>query len=438
MKKTIQYIGMAALCLFLSSVADAQTQALKVGDRVPDVTINNILNYKSQSAKLSDFKGKLLVLDFWASWCSPCIAMIPKMDSLQKQFEGSVQFLPVTYQTAREVEAFRARLKKKGTGKSALPEVVQDKTLHDLFPHTVLPHYVWIDGGGIVQAITGFEVVNETNINKFLRGSATILATKKDTSISYDREKLLLVGNNGGDGSKLLFHSLLSSYTPGLSGGYSIRAGSEYTGKRITARNQSLSSLYRLAFGASGFYAGKNRLLLEVKDPLPLESMLAGTAYRQWMEQGNAFCYEIQVPPTMSALANTMMQADLDRLFPRYEANIEKRVRDCLVLIRTSDETKIASSGGLVQGRFDPFGFTLKNNFLGVLIDQLNVMYLQKSPLPVIDGTGLTARIDLAITAPMGNIVAMNQELEKYHLKFVEQEREIDMIILRDRIQNDK
>ncbi|MGB4400563.1 MAG: TlpA disulfide reductase family protein, partial [Daejeonella sp.] len=96
MKKTIQTIAMATLCLFLSNTALAQTAALKIGDKVPDVTINNISNYKSTSAKLSDFKGKLLILDFWATWCAPCIAMIPKMDSLEKAFEGKVAFLSVT------------------------------------------------------------------------------------------------------------------------------------------------------------------------------------------------------------------------------------------------------------------------------------------------------------------------------------------------------
>ena len=40
MKKTIQTIVLAALCLFLSSAARAQTAALKIGDKVPDMTIN--------------------------------------------------------------------------------------------------------------------------------------------------------------------------------------------------------------------------------------------------------------------------------------------------------------------------------------------------------------------------------------------------------------
>lgn len=125
------------------SVADYKP--LQVGDTVPDVR-----NYKSKSASLSDFKDKLLILDFWATWCSPCVYMIPRMDSLQKQFEGKVQFLAVTAESEKTVAAFRAKYEKRKGKRIAHPEVVSDTVLRTLFNHTALPHYVWIDprGGG--------------------------------------------------------------------------------------------------------------------------------------------------------------------------------------------------------------------------------------------------------------------------------------------------
>lgn len=45
---------------------------LTIGDTLPDVEINNIVNYKAKSVKASDFKGKLLILDFWAT-CVPLV-----------------------------------------------------------------------------------------------------------------------------------------------------------------------------------------------------------------------------------------------------------------------------------------------------------------------------------------------------------------------------
>jgi len=41
-----------------------------------------------QSVKLSDYKGKVVLLDFWATWCPPCREMVPHSKELAKRFEG--------------------------------------------------------------------------------------------------------------------------------------------------------------------------------------------------------------------------------------------------------------------------------------------------------------------------------------------------------------
>ena len=57
-----------------------EIKPLKIGDKVPDIEFKNIINYKSKTARLSDFKGKLVILDFWGTWCTSCIAAFPKME----------------------------------------------------------------------------------------------------------------------------------------------------------------------------------------------------------------------------------------------------------------------------------------------------------------------------------------------------------------------
>ncbi len=50
------------------------------GELAHDFSIN-------ENLKLSDFKGKYVLLDFWGSWCGPCMADVPKLKALHQQFD---------------------------------------------------------------------------------------------------------------------------------------------------------------------------------------------------------------------------------------------------------------------------------------------------------------------------------------------------------------
>jgi thiol-disulfide isomerase/thioredoxin len=56
-----------------------------VGKAIPDI---KGVNVDGRSLKLSDYSGKVVFLDFWATWCPPCMVMVPHERSLLKQMEG--------------------------------------------------------------------------------------------------------------------------------------------------------------------------------------------------------------------------------------------------------------------------------------------------------------------------------------------------------------
>jgi thiol-disulfide isomerase/thioredoxin len=63
-------------------------------------TLKNIDN---AGVKLSEFKGKVIVLNFWATWCVPCKAEIPEFVELQERYRDSgVQFLGVSVDDTRK------------------------------------------------------------------------------------------------------------------------------------------------------------------------------------------------------------------------------------------------------------------------------------------------------------------------------------------------
>jgi thiol-disulfide isomerase/thioredoxin len=71
------------------------------------------MSFKTDNStiKLSDYKGKVIYLDFWASWCIPCRKSFPWMNELQKRY-GSKGFKVIAVNLDQEQDKARAFLQK--------------------------------------------------------------------------------------------------------------------------------------------------------------------------------------------------------------------------------------------------------------------------------------------------------------------------------------
>jgi len=79
--------------------------ALKVGDTLPDLASFQL------DGKLPDaLKGKVVIVDFWASWCVPCAKSFPVLDELQKKYGDKLVVLAVNVdEKAANMEKFLAK-----------------------------------------------------------------------------------------------------------------------------------------------------------------------------------------------------------------------------------------------------------------------------------------------------------------------------------------
>ncbi|MCB0391655.1 MAG: TlpA family protein disulfide reductase [Bdellovibrionales bacterium] len=66
---------------------------------VPDFELNDI---KGKTIKLSDFKNKIVIVNFWASWCDPCVEEFPSLLKLLNDFKGEIVLLAISADHSEE------------------------------------------------------------------------------------------------------------------------------------------------------------------------------------------------------------------------------------------------------------------------------------------------------------------------------------------------
>lgn len=407
---------------------------ITVGDSCPDFEMKHILNYTKPNAKISDFRGKVLLLDFWATWCSPCVASFPKIEALQKEYEGKVQILPVTFQDAKTVASFFDNMKKVQQA-SPPPSVVDDSVLNDHFKPAYIPHYVWIDKEGIIRAITGASEVTAENIQTLVNGQTLTLAIKKDSKKDIDPMQPVFSGEQQisiGD-SDVICHSLVTKYNDALFSFITV------TDNRITAVNQSIKQLFTLAYGEfKPEYITDSKVVLEIKDTGSIYKYTFGWSndnnkFNEWKWQ-NLYNYELIVPPGMQKDKFKIMRQDLERNFD-LNAKIEKKNAKCFVLMRTSNENKLKSVSTSQVFERNKFYLHITRQPIKAFLAAL-VLDMQTS-LPLVDETNYTGDVDIELNADLSDINQVNKALKKYDLRFTETERAIDFIIITQKEKNE-
>lgn len=98
-------------CLLTASligepVVSAAEKALMIGDAPPRVTLPDLKG--SLTTIPDDLKGKVVIIRFWADWCSSCAEEMPALESLYKELKGKGLFIVAVNvgQTKEKVEAF--------------------------------------------------------------------------------------------------------------------------------------------------------------------------------------------------------------------------------------------------------------------------------------------------------------------------------------------
>lgn len=424
----IKIYGKALLCLYFGiflSVHAVKAQTLKVGERIPpelwDLPLQMVNHPEGEETlTLGRYRDKLIILDFWATWCSPCVKSIIKLDTLRKEFEEHLEVIPVTYEAPENVAPFLLKRR------LSLLSVVNNRELKEYFPHQVIPHQVWIRRGKVL-AITGSAYSSAENIRRLLDDQQVKMMMKEEDR-NFDPESLLILEPG-------------TRYASGLKGQVNKGEKSEFSIKLngIVMTNATAEMLFRRAFIQEyPFIQARNRIIYEVPDSTlyklrsPVVSELRtfeeDSLHREWLRKYTCTYYNSYAEPRSRRELLRKMQEDIASYFQTaygVEVRIEKRKIPCYVLRKTGDIPPVSEA---IPGK--EYRYILQDKSLKIFADGLAAI-TDNQPFPVTDETGYTGNVTLRLTSAPDDIFSLQKELPLYGLELTREIRETEMLVFK-------
>ena len=132
--------------LLLGMAVSCQAQA--VGSTPPDFSATDI---SGQAVKLSDLKGQVVLLDFWATWCPPCRVEVPNLLDIFRKFKDK-RFVLISVSLDRDLAAARKFIADKEMGWVHIVDKDAGREIADKYQVEYIPSTFVINRQGKVEA----------------------------------------------------------------------------------------------------------------------------------------------------------------------------------------------------------------------------------------------------------------------------------------------
>lgn len=150
------------------------TLLLSGGDQEPKLAPDfTLVNLDGEAITLSDYRGRVVVLDFWATWCSPCLKSFPNLHAVVEQYDESAVVLIVV---SLDKSAKRARdylVENNYATDNVLWESLElAREVRDMFGVVGIPRTFVIDQDGFIQHAGHPGQLTSDDLSKWLPSDA--------------------------------------------------------------------------------------------------------------------------------------------------------------------------------------------------------------------------------------------------------------------------
>lgn len=374
------------------TLVNAQNSVLKTGDAAPDLAVSKMLQTTdARNANISGLKGNVVVLEFWATWCGPCVGALKHLNELNEKFKDkSVRFIAVTDED--ELTVTRVTTARPIQGWIGLDS---NRATFNLYQANPLPHTVVINRNGRIAAITQPENVTETVLNDLLAGKQISLPVKESLDLKWDQP-----GAKGtADSSEPLTQAVIQPSNLTTLSGSNNRPG------HFVADGETLLSLLATAYQTS---------FQRIVSNLP--------------ESAKTYKVSIIVPPEQKELLFPLFR---QTLMTTFGINVRPEIRETAAFVLRIPRGKTPNLRASQSAKeFDAVSenqFSAKKYPVKRLAEQLE-MILNR---PVIDQTGLTGEYDWELPYSLTDkTVLLNAVREKLGLELTEKKQPIEMLIV--------
>jgi thiol-disulfide isomerase/thioredoxin len=151
MKKKIFVVSLvlsfSAIMLSSCSRPPSGSEAMvEVGREAPKFKLPDL---SGQEVSLDQYKGKVVMLDFWATWCGPCRMSMPVLENIQKEYSNDLTLLAINLQEPRD--GVRDFVREQGIHSRVLLD--ESGKIGEIYGAGAIPMQVLIDRQGVVRYI---------------------------------------------------------------------------------------------------------------------------------------------------------------------------------------------------------------------------------------------------------------------------------------------